>query len=251
MCRPCHLSCKNCIDSSSTSCTECRAQYYFDQVPQDHFDPVPPIGFTQSTCTLCPIGYLYTHQRSCGPCHINCLTCIEPNNPLKCTNCVEPLLYSFATEECLEACYPYQFVKTHNSFLYCESCHPDCEGCFGDLNTECVGCKPYVDENSLAYLIVGENKCETSCPGSGYFEILSQPYKCFKCHSSCLECDGADATNCLKCRPEDNYYIEMKMCLANCPETTFASEDPLTLVKKCRPCEKNCAVCTGPLALEC
>ena len=131
---------------------------------------------------------------------------------------------------------------------YCFDCHQNCKTCFSGTETSCLSCFPDDPANStdLAYLKIDESKCLNSCP-VGYFAPASMPFKCFRCHESCEDCDGFTLNSCTSCSIGKFFSPGTKSCHSTCPDFTY--NIPGTLI--CDGCAFECKVCTGPNQEDC
>jgi hypothetical protein len=81
--------------------------------------------------------------------------------------------------------------------------------------TEPTSALKTTDHNCEYYFIESEKRCVSFC-SSGYFADYKE-FKCSKCDSSCVECDGPYRTNCTKCNQEQFLARETHECLNDCP----------------------------------
>jgi len=64
-------------------------------------------------------------------------------------------------------------------------------------------------------------------------------YYCTGCSSSCQSCNGSTNYNCLSCNL--GFFLSNGMCLAGCPQGTYATN----LTRTCSPCPVTCTNCTS------
>ena len=117
------------------------------------------------------------------------------------------------------------------------SCDENCDSCAENGN--CYKCKQPSDKP-----LIKDYSCVSECP-SGYF--LNE-YSCIKCHYTCSECLGEEASDCTSCA--DGYKRSDGYCVNNCPEGTINEEG--TCVNK-GSCNSPCSKCSSDpnFCLEC
>lgn len=100
------------------------------------------------------------------------------------------------------------YWRIYNFTIDVFKCHQSCLECSGPNENECMKCYPFTKQSN------GICSCY---PGFFY-----ESYQCFNdfpcskcqiCDSSCKECDGINATNCLSCN--DGFYLQNKECIRN------------------------------------
>jgi len=65
------------------------------------------------------------------------------------------------------------------------------------------------------------------------------------CDTSCLECKGANAGDCLEC--DEGLYLKNGYCISACGTNYYGCDDTNT----CEACDASCAECTGESSSEC
>ena len=113
--------------------------------------------------------------------------------------------------------------------------------------TECTKCNPW-STDTLA-LDSSAKDCVADCPATFWEDHGDNDNPvCTPCGAPCLECSDA-ATNCTKCNPSDDLFLDGETCVADCPAGTFkdstTADNPL-----CTDCTSPCAEC-GTTGIEC
>ena len=232
-------------------------------------------------CTECEYGF-YPNEMNCFKCYQNCLEC----DGIQCTKCVKGY-YPINMEcyECYENCLECDGIKCHECIkgyypnnMDCYKCYKNCLECDG---TECSSC----EEGYLPYKMSCFSGTKNSCNndegfymfkkdylelknnnelmficltkeniGSGYFlnwEIENNKIFYFwdTCSVNCLECNGVEENNCLKC-DEENYFqlyedksmqTNFKCFNKNQKLNYFIYEE--NSIKYLRKCNENCLTC--------
>jgi hypothetical protein len=152
----------------------------------------------------------------------NCITCTSPcsscSTPVNCLSCVPG--FNFISGFCLQ-CTINQFW----SGRACESCHPRCLSCSGELPTNCLSCRP-------GFLSQPDGTCV--CPPGQFFSVDT----CLPCASPCQNCE-LTAQNCLSCVPGTNFFAST--CI-QCSISEFWAG------ASCQSCHSACNSCSGPAA---
>ncbi|KAG8187463.1 hypothetical protein JTE90_009532 [Oedothorax gibbosus] len=229
-------------------------------------------------CPLCNEGGNFYGLSSCCSCSTSscaeeCNKCsdADPNVCLDCKDISNVLHNGKCTAKCPDGFFP-------NENNHCESCSITCKTCFGNMSSQCSGCKE-------GYLLQ-KGQCVKNCDENFY---LSRKY-CLECHESCLTCEGPNANDCISCSLSGqflqdgkcvdscigHFYVVDNVCLA-CNESCFKClkdgscqycEDGLYLEEEecvpectggyynfidayCLPCHEECQTCTGPLSFQC
>ena len=141
-----------------------------------------------------------------------------------------------ATVECFQSC------EDAPPTVICTQCHPQCTGCRGPTQRDCVACT----ENSITDS--GILYCVPECTSRTYLTENEQgEYVCEQCNEECVECDGESDIDCISCQ---NYQLPTDdgfQCVSNCPAGTYLSRS----TAQCLQCHEQCLHCFGPTDLEC
>ncbi|CAD8043829.1 unnamed protein product [Paramecium primaurelia] len=200
--------------------------------------------------TTCPClqGYYETglEDKICQKCYPSCYNCSGPFDN-DCTDCGDPNVYhkQLVNGQCICAIRTIEINLNDGSTL-CQPCHPRCEKCQipddNSSNQYCTMC------------IVGQNRvvsddlkciCRDGYGEDGIVDI------CFKCHYSCLRCNGPLSTNCIDCSSENNRYLTSNNeCLCDIPYYDTGKNDVfcyLACHHSCNNCisagEDSCTSC--------
>ena len=181
-------------------------------------------------------------------CPAECSTCNAASGA--CTSCsplsATPLLVP-AEGRCVGVCPSNQIASPSGS---CHPCHSTCGGaCDGPRADQCTSCDVI---GAHAFLRNGE--CVLRC-GDGYY--ADQDRVCHPCHSTCKQCSGPRATDCLACTPHAcaksrcpsalTPMLDGTSCVSACPAGRFADAK----TSECVPCSSECRECNGPSAKHC
>ena len=107
------------------------------------------------------------------------------------------------------------------------------------INTENDDCVH--DCISTNYKYEYEYKCYPSCLNSTY----NNSYKCEKCHSDCLECEGPyteNNSNCKICRSTDK-FLYLGNCISECKRNYYVDNNTQQKICKCELTE--CDICSS------
>ena len=107
------------------------------------------------------------------------------------------------------------------------------------INTENEDC--VYDCISTNYKYEYEYKCYPSCLNSTY----NNSYKCEKCHSDCLECEGPyteNNSNCKICRSTDK-FLYLGNCISECKRNYYIDNNTQQKICKCELTE--CDICSS------
>jgi proprotein convertase subtilisin/kexin type 5 len=208
LCSPCLLPCANCL--SSVLCLTCQTGFLSK--------------LQNNTClTLCEDNYFGNFtDHTCVKCLSPCLTCTSATSCLMCLPSVTNNLLQGNT--CVSVCNS----GYYNQSMMCLPCLYPCITC----NTTATGCLSC----SQPFLLRGQD-CVSQCMSGEYpFNNI----QCVNCTGDCQTC--TDATTCLSCVSVISgvqKYLSGSVCLAICPNKTFA--DSITL--QCRACVFPCLTC--------
>ncbi len=111
------------------------------------------------------------------------------------------------TTTCIPRCSDNEYLVQNTQGVYtCQPCHPDCDGCAGPSQNDCINCRQF-------YVIVdGQRSCRSSCGGNSF---AAADGECFECDPSCLGCTGTTNTDCVLCSSTSE--LVGSMCLTSCP----------------------------------
>ncbi|KAM3127348.1 hypothetical protein pb186bvf_020548 [Paramecium bursaria] len=178
---PCHYSCLTCINNLNIGCYQCPINRIFHT-----------ISGSSKVCN-CIDGYFedVANRNICSQCHYSCLTCqITQQNCLTCSSLKFRQISS-------NSCPCIQNYKEVNQI--CITCtNSDCLTC--DNLQNCLTCISEIKQvlNGLCICI------------DGYY---LQDANCYKCHSTCLTCNGAGIKQCLSCDSSVQRVINSGMCV--------------------------------------
>ena len=130
------------------------------------------------------------------------------------------------------------------------SCHPECNGCSGPGNDNCLSCLTFSEKQN------GTTHCVSSC-SSGMMplyslngrnihcvnECVSSTYrdgnKCVPCDWSCLDCyKSSFGSNCSLCK--EGYLFLQGQCVTSCPSGFYENN----ATKECTQCSSICETCS-------
>ncbi|CAK66675.1 unnamed protein product (macronuclear) [Paramecium tetraurelia] len=164
-----------------------------------------------NTCP-CNQGYYDTglEDRICQQCYPSCYNCSGPYDS-DCTDCGDPNIFhkSLVNGKCICAIRTIEIIQDSGSTLCLRKNSIQNLAC----HTRCEKCQLPADNTSNQYCtmcIAGQNRIvsdDVKCIcRSGYGEDGIQDI-CFKCHYSCLRCNGLLSNNCTECSIEDHRYL--------------------------------------------
>ncbi|EWS75215.1 leishmanolysin family protein (macronuclear) [Tetrahymena thermophila SB210] len=253
-CLPCQAPCQNCVDSAN-KCLSCISQTDYKFV------------VSNNSCQMI--------------CDSTCKTCSEPNNPLKCQDCLDgSYLLNGECKKCTSPCGNCQTSPSkcfscissdytlNASSNTCEPvCDSSCKLCSSPKDSsKCTTCQDgfYFDGGfckkcslPCSKCIDNDQKC-TQCIDNVNYKFDAPTNKCIKqCHSSCKDCsDPQDISKCISCN--DGFYLDSgycKKCTSPC-NTCKNSSECLTCQSgytldissnQCQPqCDSSCLTCSKP-----
>jgi proprotein convertase subtilisin/kexin type 5 len=155
------------------------------------------------------------------PCDINCLVgCIGPG-PQGCLTTAKCYLFKDGpSNDYCDWCYngKYQILTTRT----CGNCHPNCQYCYGPLESDCGSCKE-------GFMLYDDNRtCRPACPEGQYGSIATG--SCLPCHQSCLTCSGPTKLDCRSCKTNTtpvDYFFDGR-CIS-CPYGYVLAENQCVL----------------------
>ncbi|KCV67548.1 serine/threonine protein kinase [Fonticula alba] len=249
-CGVCHASCQEC-HGQPDACQRCAAGFRWAAGPpadpasgarcvacpagcasctRDHaclgcFDPLvlTPEGACVDTC---PAG-TWTHDASCRPCNMACLTCTGPAAS-QCASCapgLELIREGAAAGTCASGCQERQYRDPASG--ECRPCHPACATCNGPSDRDCWRCND---------ALLQDRQCVQAC--------LSKHYplegRCLPCDPMCGECKGHGRLDCTECAAGLFHHRAESSplrCLDQCPPGHRAQQGT------CRSCPPRCRDC--------
>eukprot|EP00828_Plagiopyla_frontata_P014708 TRINITY_DN1919_c0_g1_i17.p1 TRINITY_DN1919_c0_g1~~TRINITY_DN1919_c0_g1_i17.p1 ORF type:complete len:2671 (+),score=531.96 TRINITY_DN1919_c0_g1_i17:5491-13503(+) len=257
------------------------------------------LAFDKLSCVdSCPIKYYENHTtNSCESCYLKldyteqCVYKDTTNTTLISKICIS-MAYLYNNTNCVLFCPSplMQVKKEQNQNLTgicaqscssgygpvqntqkCEACDSTCASCsyannasaclscknsyFNDANTKCIECAKGTYKDSLT------SKCAVKCSAGYYPEEIERI--CLQCSSDCLECNGANYTDCTECSTGmqlldgqciNDYHIKncseteyiyqvgnsTVICLSACPQGTYLNSSQ----RICVDCDEMCISCT-------
>ncbi|KAL4507146.1 hypothetical protein ABPG72_001939 [Tetrahymena utriculariae] len=259
VCRDCNQGCPTCNCYQCTVlnvCTACQSPNYL-------------VGTKCSSCQLGFYGDPITFV--CKPCNISCASCVG-GTPSDCTSCpANNFLYILngiqgkclsvcpstpplfgQINKCVSQCSGSYYGDNQDPQRLCNSCHLNCNLCFGPSSDACTKCNPG--------FFLYNNSCSSLCPNGTYNNTLS--LKCDGCDEYCGTCDGPSKLNCLTCAPP--LFGTGSSCFPSCPLDEFGDlitrkcssscndgyyKD--TINRICQQCNDKCLTCKGPQSSNC
>ena len=181
-----------------------------------------------------------------SPCHDECLSC---NGPLSsdCQSC--KLAFESSSPDgpilqCLTSC---NSQSTNPSL--CQTCHPQCVGCSGSGNQQCISCR----EASIT--IDGFTVCVPVCAGGTYLTRVSDAsfeHECRMCHSNCQNCTGPSNQDCISCQEASIVVNGMTTCVPQCESGQYMERlSGSSFEYRCQSCDSQCRNCVGPGNTNC
>ncbi|XP_033109451.1 proprotein convertase subtilisin/kexin type 5-like [Anneissia japonica] len=270
VCYSCHSTCSQCTGGDPHDCIKCKTvqRYLFNHrcllaCPNGYFEDDNHISGLQCSkcdetcaschgpsfkdCDTCMDGLVKdTDSSRCTEGSFTCSTsCITCSDGWLCTACDNTtFLYN---RDCVEQCPP-NFVALTDIGI-CGACHPSCDTCDDISHHNCVTCIP-------SYFKTPDGTCEPDCIWfDGTYPNLDT-MECSACDSSCDQCLGPAADECVVCA--DGQYLKAledasgavkHKCVeaSECGHDSYADE----VINECIPCYPTCHNCTGPGVLDC
>ena len=162
-----------------------------------------------------------------SPCHPECTICDGPSNT-DCQACKNAFLDQSSggsnIDQCLSSCS--NFTGDSNQ---CFTCDPQCNGCEGPTNRDCLTCK----ESNVTNTQTQRTICVASC-GIGQY-LNTSLYSCQPCASQCITCTGPTNTQCQQCRGATMSVGGTMACLSSCPNSMYQSSTGM-----CMDCHEQC-----------
>lgn len=228
-CMQCNSQCKTCDGPYAENCTSCLSSGN-------------PYLLLKMCWSICPKGF-YANPTS-GKCEVcpvqlSCTACKYDNTTLSayCTSCIYGTFFFSTNSTCLTSCSTNQYQNTWNNS--CTTCDSSCATCNGPSSFSCLSC-PGV--NNLLTNSTG-GYCLGTCPtASGYVKVGTT---CQPCDSTCITCNGIDASQCSTC--QSSYYLYNGYCRYICPSGTY----PDSTTQQCLPCDGTCSYCFNGTAQSC
>ncbi|KAM4877564.1 proprotein convertase subtilisin/kexin type 5 isoform 1-T1 [Thomomys bottae] len=213
-CQPCHQKCLHCSGPKEDQCYTC---------PRNSL-------LLNTTCMEnCPEGYYSDEDNHrCVPCHSSCRTC-EGQHSLQCLSC-RPGWFQLGKEcllQCRDGYYP------ENTSGQCKKCDKSCKACRGPKSTDCLSCDKFF------FLLRSKGQCYRTCPKHYHAEQSTQT--CERCHPTCDECNGKQASECLSC--VWSYHLMRGFCNSDCLLGKYRVGEGEHF--DCENCHESCMECKG------
>ncbi|EGR31350.1 zinc finger lsd1 subclass family protein, putative [Ichthyophthirius multifiliis] len=190
----CDRTCKTCL-FSKFNCLTCNDPYYLQ---------------TNHTCADSCLPNEYPDDtKTCQPCNISCLTCI---NGTSCSTCTDSMYLDSVTKYC-KPC----------TTVNCKTCDNPSQQC-----TEC----------NLLYYLTQDNKCVDNCQFDQHNTYGDAQRKCQLCNATCFTCQNA--FSCDQCNI--GYYINTISALCEkCNDNCKTCENGIV--------DNQCISCNNPMVL--
>ena len=276
-CALCHEKCKECFGPSDKQCNACAENANYVQMAagtacecRSGFMwsltggvcvPVPTAtGCKDSTgiVVVDATGKYMKADGSCGACDVTCWTCLGPNT-YDCATCKSGayLKSYFDTvsnqmDSSKGSCLCYEYGQYRTVAGGCAQCLPNCSKCTDLTAISCTECG-YFSHLTASGCICNSGTlpdasgwCQpqgtsTNCPYYNYLEATTNA--CKQCHSNCLTCSGALATQCVSCRPYQTLALDNSCKCTSGYYLSFTSSDGY---QSCSQCFETCQTCSGP-----
>lgn len=218
VCTACPFPCINCINA--TYCSSCSSGYLLYT------------NITNNCVKICNGSKYRDANNACQACDNTCLECSGPSAH-NCLVCNSSLYIYNGT--CISKCPANTFALGSA----CYDCDKSCYNCTGASSLQCIACNTgynYKDsygncyEACPGYLMSNSTLCVEDCPTHTY----KNTNVCQPCDSSCLECGGPSAWDCIACA---KYYYNKK-CYTECPGNTYSNGS------NCYDCDSSCSSCS-------
>ncbi|KCV70480.1 serine/threonine protein kinase [Fonticula alba] len=175
-------------------------------------------------------------------CDPTCSSCFAPG-PGNCHACLATAAEHVLFEsDCVSVCPP-GFAAAPGSGI-CLPCRATCATCAPD--GQCTDCPA-----GRTLEATGACSPDGGCPAGTFSQGEGSP-ACASCHSSCLECAGPLATECLQCRQGDLFMPagEAGSCRSPCPSGQFPllHMDTNGPEYRCHACAAGCHTCRSSTA---
>lgn len=218
VCSNCQTPCGTCL--TATVCLSCSTSL---------------LVYGSTYCsTQCPFGQYMDSVNTCGPCDLNCASCVDLATT--CTSCgrISGLqAYLYSDDTCKTTCPDGSYKSNIDGAYLCVPCPIGCTKCALNAKTlECTECGT-VDTTNF-YL--SAKTCLDTCPEGKYGGSVSSKPVCVPCDSPCETCNAAGQSACLSC--STGRLIYSTTTCGNCAATTYANSS-----KTCAPCDANCDTC--------
>lgn len=200
----------------------------------------PPSAYYSDTTTP------FTNQADTvySPCDEVCISCTGPSSSdcQRCRTAYESSSNGQITQ-CVSSC------SQSSNPSNCQSCHPQCNGCFGSGNEHCVSCV----ENSIS--INGDRVCVPFCGDGTYLSRLSTStfeHECQMCHPLCQNCTGPTNQDCVPCVGASIVVDGKTTCVPECNDGQYLERvSAVTSEYQCQSCNSLCLTCNGPQNTNC
>ncbi|CAF3855729.1 unnamed protein product [Adineta steineri] len=274
LCLPCHSQCGSCRNASENSCIGCKPDFFLRHDTMTCIEFCPDKYYTDQklrkctrckadcascdtnsyTCTSCLDGYGlkdtdcvklpetcdsseyfdFTENR-CRWCDGRCSTCSGPQS-YQCTSCGKTSKYpNLQYHTCVSSCSPGFYLSQTDS--QCLACHDTCLNCTSPNEESCLSCK-------LDYVYISHShRCE-KYSGKPYY-IDSNTRETHDCHSSCTQCKGPKATDCIACNLVTEVLLNDGHCVNDCSDGFYINKSKTNEIDTniCMPCSIGCKKC--------
>ena len=181
---------------------------------------------------------------SCRWCDSRCATCIGPHID-QCLSCVSTSKYpNLQQTTCVASCSPGFYLSTEQK--QCLPCYETCLNCTSSKEDACYSCK-------IGYIYIElTHRCEKPTGQSFYHDSKTGATR--PCHSSCAQCTGPKATDCIACNPVTEVLLDDGHCVNDCPAGFFVNITKSETIETniCSACPTGCKKCLNPAqCLQC
>jgi len=287
-CWNCYSSCQTCSGTTVSACLSCLPAF-------------PYLTDAHQCVAACPAGYFLSTLGGEKRCYGTC-----PSGSFNYES------VSTGERECISVCGTGFFVEG----TYCRQCFSTCQTC--SASGSCLTCSksslfPYLTDTQQCvstctspsqFTLTASMRCYSQCPSGffkyadmlGYWCIAACPAGnyvdaaasyCRQCASTCLSCNGTEASHCLSCDPTGStpyltdtgycvpacsatvYTYQLggaKRCVSVCPFGSYGYRDSGKQVcvstcgdgfylssdsQTCYPCDSTCVTCKGTSSTDC
>ena len=257
----CYERCETCTEAASDMCTTCPANSYRSTAAAATSECKADNWFGWSStaqafvdcpgfCRKCEDGVCDTCVEGAEKDDSGLCNCYPGYTPEENRRCKEPETGT----DCPLGEYPF---TSATGATYCEICGSHCDICASA--TVCQTCTPpyAIDASSTN----GQCSCSATTTAN-YYEYQNQ---CIKCHNTCSNCSGPNASQCLKCiglnhwfnTNQVDYRLDNGSCV--CPDAFDTNDDGSCTLKEVQGCNDgeyseggqgenggvNCLPCNG------
>eukprot|EP01022_Parablepharisma_sp_SALTPOND_P021684 TRINITY_DN432_c0_g1_i1.p1 TRINITY_DN432_c0_g1~~TRINITY_DN432_c0_g1_i1.p1 ORF type:complete len:984 (-),score=10.13 TRINITY_DN432_c0_g1_i1:69-2885(-) len=252
-CRPCHRSCKECSDGTSSGCLSCSSGFY-SPVNSTRCEPCAypclTCSLNSTECTSCPKNFILSNKKCycapgyftalendktvCRKCYLLASRCFGPN-PWESLECNPQIKHigelQGSTCDCKDG---YYFDSTSGT---CKECAKYCKTC-NTTSTNCLSCI-----NSTGIIKVNSTcLCNVD---SGFYEAANRS-SCIPCHPLAKRCTGPAFWESLECK-NASQIAPLKNSTCACSEGYYYEPKSAhrTYLHMCQRCRRECLACNG------